>query len=32
MYKDMRVSLLKDKEDNAWKINFGIDFFNFNFI
>ena len=22
MYKDIRVSLLKDKEDNAWKINF----------
>ena len=22
LYKDMRVSLLKDKEDNAWKINF----------
>ena len=22
MYKDIRVSLLKDEEDNAWKINF----------
>jgi len=22
LYKDMRVSLLKDKEDSAWKINF----------
>lgn len=22
MYKDISVSLLKDKEDNAWKINF----------
>ena len=22
IYKDIRVSLLKDKEDSAWKINF----------
>ena len=22
LYKDIRVSMLKDKEDNAWKINF----------